>query len=206
VLHNAGESFGRFLNKHRGRRRDRWGARPLTFARARTRFPGSRPRCRIEWTRPRSSHYFPADAPCRPPEPAPFWEIVDPPSTLAGPCDATFDTCDAEDRLRRRLLLLPTLCRFLLRRCFLSLLRHCCPPKYRCSAVANRSALHPDYYSRKKITVTPLDFVRKRHFPRHHAMCAALASTTPYRKTFRSRSFARKFRYNTKVPIKYGFS
>jgi hypothetical protein len=33
------------------------------------------------------------------------------------------------------------------------------------SAVANRSALHPDYYSEKKITVTPLNFVCKRRRP-----------------------------------------
>jgi hypothetical protein len=40
--------------------------------------------------------------------------------------------------------------------------------RYRYSAVANRSALHPDYYSRKKITVTPLEFVRKRAVPPRH--------------------------------------
>ena len=52
-------------------------------------------------------------------------KIEDLPSTLAGPCDAISDTCDAEDRLRRRLLLL-------LRRllhCFrFFLLRHSYPP------------------------------------------------------------------------------
>ena len=33
--------------------------------------------------------------------------------------------------------------------------------RYRYSAVANRSALQPDYYSGRKITVTPLNFVCK---------------------------------------------
>jgi hypothetical protein len=33
--------------------------------------------------------------------------------------------------------------------------------RHRCSAVANRHALSSDYYSRKKITVTPLNFVCK---------------------------------------------
>src|SRR5262249_9552100 len=48
--------------------------------------------------------------------------------------------------------------------------RHCCPPslsgwRHRCSAVANRHALSSDYYSRKKITVTPLNFVCKCRTP-----------------------------------------
>jgi hypothetical protein len=105
-----------------------------------------------------------ADALRHPPEPARLGRYCSP-STSAGPCDAILDTSGAEDRLRRRLLLLPTL-RFLRFRFRFSLLRHCCPPslsgwRHRCSAVANRRALPPDYYSRKKITVTPLNFVCK---------------------------------------------
>ena len=38
--------------------------------------------------------------------------------------------------------------------------------RHRCSAVANRAALTIDYYSRKKITVTRLNFVCKRRAPR----------------------------------------
>jgi hypothetical protein len=38
--------------------------------------------------------------------------------------------------------------------------------RHRYSAVANRSALSSDYYSRRKITVTPLNFVCKRRVPR----------------------------------------
>jgi hypothetical protein len=34
--------------------------------------------------------------------------------------------------------------------------------RYQYSAVANRSALHSDYYKRKKITVTPLNFAFRR--------------------------------------------
>src|SRR5580658_7443782 len=73
-------------------------------------------------SRRRPLSYTRADAP---------GQIIDPTATPAGPCNATFGSCDAEDRQQRHLLLLPTLCllRCLLRRCFrLSLLRHCCPP------------------------------------------------------------------------------
>ena len=80
--------------------------------------------------------------------------------------DATSKTIATMLRLLR---FLPArgLLRRLLRRCFrLSLLRHCCPPslsgwRHRCSAVANRRALPSDYYSRRKIIVTPLNFVCK---------------------------------------------
>ena len=97
----------------------------------------------------------------------PSREIIDPPSTSAGPCDAVFHLNRRRRPTRRRLFLLPTLRRFLRLSFRFSSLRHCCPPslsgwRYRCSAVANRSALQPDYYSRKKITVTPLNFVCRR--------------------------------------------
>jgi hypothetical protein len=48
---------------------------------------------------------------------------------------------------------------------------------WRCksSAVANRSALQPDYYSRKKIIVTPLDFVCRRLLLRLDATVARRA-------------------------------
>ena len=90
-------------------------------------------------------------------------------ATTTGPCDAIFASSQVEDRYQHRLLLLPAFCLFrrLLRRCLcFSLLRHCCPPslsgwRYRCSAVANRRTLLSDYYSRKKITVTPLNIVCK---------------------------------------------
>jgi hypothetical protein len=48
--------------------------------------------------------------------------------------------------------------------------------RHRCSAVANRAALTIDYYSRKKITVTPLNFVCKPRAPRarrRRRRCAA---------------------------------
>jgi len=51
--------------------------------------------------------------------------------------------------------------------------------RYRYSAVANRSALHPDYYSGKKITVTPPDFARNRRVPRRRLTCAAFSRATP---------------------------
>jgi hypothetical protein len=47
-----------------------------------------------------SSHLRPADAPCRSPVPARLRQIVDPPSTPAGPCDAISDQKEAEDRFR----------------------------------------------------------------------------------------------------------
>ena len=95
------------------------------------------------------------------------WWIIDPTATTAGPCDAIFGSCDAEDRRQRRLLLLPTLRLFrcLLRHCFRpSLLRHCCPPslsgwRHRYSAAANRPALASAYTSAEKKTAFPLNFV-----------------------------------------------
>src|ERR1700689_1267708 len=89
------------------------------------------------------------------------------------------------------LLLLPAFCLFrrLLRRCLcFSLLRHCCPPslsgwRYRCSAVANRRTLLPDYYSRKKITVTPLNIVCKCRVPLLRTSRSTALSKYP-RKTF----------------------
>ncbi len=51
--------------------------------------------------------------------------------------------------------------------------------RHRCSAVANRAALTIDYYSRKKITVTRLNFVCKPRAPRarrRRCRCAARAT------------------------------
>jgi len=103
-------------------------------------------------------------------------EIIATLPTSAGPCDLASDFRETEDQRRHQLLLLPgRLLRRFLRLSFrFSLLRHCCPPslsgwRYRCSAVANRSALHSDYYSEKKITVTPLNFVCKPRAPLLHA-------------------------------------
>jgi len=81
--------------------------------------------------------------------------------TLTVPCDVTFNV-KAEDGTRRDLLLLPPLRRLLRYLLRFSLLRHCCPPSHdmwRCrnSAVANRRALHPDYTSTTKKTLTPLN-------------------------------------------------
>ena len=99
-------------------------------------------------------------------------QIIDPTATPAGPCNATFGSCDTEDRQQRHLLLLPALCllRRLLRRCFrLSLLRHCCPPslsgwRHRYSAVANRLALPSAYTSTEKKTAFPPNFVYRLPF------------------------------------------
>jgi hypothetical protein len=121
--------------------------------------------------------------------------------------------CDVEDRLRRRLLLLPALCLFrrLLCRCLrLSLLRHCCPPslsgwRHRCSAVANRSALPSDYYSGKKITVTPLNFVCKCRAPPLRRRRGSIAVRRSRGKDFSARDFGRLFVRGAEAPMSYGF-
>jgi hypothetical protein len=59
-----------------------------------------------------------------------------------------------------------------------------------CSAVANRRALTSDYYSRKKLTVTSIAFVRNcRREPPQPTRIAA-AGDPPRSKTFRSPNFA----------------
>jgi len=156
-------------------------------------------------SRRRPPSFTRADASCR---------IIDPTATPAGPCDAIFGSCDAEDRQERRLLLLlPTLCllRCLLRRCFrLSLLRHCCPPslsgwRHRYSAVANRPALAPAYTSAREKTAFPLNFVYRQQFAPSCGAGGANDITTPFQKFSWRRSLLRKITYSTKVPIKCGF-
>jgi hypothetical protein len=111
---------------------------------------------------------------------------------------------------RRRLLLLPTLRRFLRLSFRFSLLRHCCPPslsgwRYRYSAVANRSALHPDYYTEKKITVTPLNFLCRRRRPRRSATRDNAIAAMPCAKIFDPQDFAINFSGIVKIPMTYGF-
>jgi hypothetical protein len=121
--------------------------------------------------------------------------------------------CDVEDRPRRRLLLLPALCLFrrLLCRCLrLSLLRHCCPPslsgwRHRCSAVANRSALPSDYYSGKKITVTPLNFVCKCRAPPLRRRRDLIAERRSRGKDLSALDFGRLFVRGAEAPMSYGF-
>jgi hypothetical protein len=141
------------------------------------------------------------------------WQIINPTATPAGPCNATFGSCDAEDLQRRELLLLSALrlLRCLLRRCFrLSLLRHCCPPslsgwRHRYSAVANRRALAFAYTTKTEKTSFPLNFVyRFRFAPPRRARCA-IDTKTPFRKLSRRRNLLRKIRHGAKVPMKCGF-
>jgi hypothetical protein len=143
------------------------------------------------------------------------WAIIEAPSTSAGPCDAIFDSCDAEDRSRRRLLLLlpaSGLLRRLLRRCLrLSLLRHCCPPslsgwRHRCSAVANRHALLSDYYSRKKITVTPINFVCRGRAPPPRRKRRAISRKLARGQIFFATQARQKNARDGEVPMKCGFS
>jgi hypothetical protein len=78
--------------------------------------------------------------------------------------------------------------------------------RYRCSAVANRSALSSDYYSRKKITVTPLNFVCKRRFLRAHRARIAPDDTTPRQKKIPPYDFAQKNPDYAEVPMKLELS
>jgi hypothetical protein len=55
--------------------------------------------------------------------------------------------------------------------------------RHRCSAVANRAALTIDYYSRKKITVTPLNFVCKPRAPRARRCRGGSADRATLRRT-----------------------
>jgi hypothetical protein len=155
-------------------------------------------------SRRRPLSYTRADAP---------GQIIDPTATPAGPCNATFGSCDTEDRQQRHLLLLPALCllRRLLRRCFrLSLLRHCCPPslsgwRHRYSAVANRLALASAYTSRAKKTSFPLNFVyRFRSTPCRRAD-GTIDTETPFQKLSRWRDFLPKIGRGAKVPMECGF-
>jgi hypothetical protein len=70
--------------------------------------------------------------------------------------------------------------------------------RHRCSAVANRRALHPDYYKRKKITVTPPNYVRNRRASPPPVMYAASAVETLRGKIFRARDAAQKIAVSQK--------
>jgi hypothetical protein len=141
------------------------------------------------------------------------WQIIDPTATAAGPCNATFGSCDAENRQQRHLLLLPALCllRRLLRRCFrLSLLRHCCPPslsgwRHRYSAVANRLALPSAYTSRAKKTSFALNFVYRFRLTPCRRADGAIDTETPFKKLSRWRDFPPKIGRGAKVPMECGF-
>ncbi|MFZ0607662.1 MAG: hypothetical protein WAM75_08305, partial [Xanthobacteraceae bacterium] len=74
--------------------------------------------------------------------------------------------------------------------------------RYRCSAVANRSALHPDYYTGKKITVTPLNFVYRRRRPRRRARRAMQVGSVERGNTFTAASAADNFTRAAEMPIK----
>jgi hypothetical protein len=141
------------------------------------------------------------------------WQIIDPTATIAGPCNAIFGSCDAEDRQRHQLLLLSALrlLRCLLRRCFrLSLLRHCCPPslsgwRHRYSAVANRRALALAYTTETKKTSFPLNFVYRFRFALPRRARCAIDTETPFRKLSQQRNLLQKIRHSAKVPMKCGF-
>jgi hypothetical protein len=67
---------------------------------------------------------------------------------------------------------------------------------WRCksSAVANRSALQPDYYSRKKLIETPLHFVHGCSACHHRAHSPTTARATPRQNIFTARDLPREFR------------
>jgi hypothetical protein len=77
--------------------------------------------------------------------------------------------------------------------------------RHRCSAVANRSALQSDYYSRKKITVTPHNFVRKCPAPSFRVTRAVLADKTLRGKNFRPYDRASTIDDDIEVPMDSGF-
>ena len=201
----------KILPKHRGRRRDRLkGKYADCFGPSEIRFPVSLLRFRINLTRLRSLRLHPRRRPL--------------PSTGTGPPrsdrrsvlgvghhvvrDLRLD--EVEDRLQRQLLLLPTLCRFLRLSFRFSLLRHCCPPSFEWMAiliVQSRIDSHSSrLLHRKKITVTPLNFVYRRRRP---TLCARHFVQTSGRqrgKLFYSRGFSNNFPYGAEMPMECGFS
>jgi len=71
--------------------------------------------------------------------------------------------------------------------------------------IANRSALASDYYSRKKITVSPLDFVRKsRRWPPRSARDAMFGAMLQ-QKSFLARDCTQKMSRDAVMPMKCGF-
>jgi hypothetical protein len=77
--------------------------------------------------------------------------------------------------------------------------------RHRCSAVANRRALPSDYYSRKKITVTSLDFVWSDLLPPPQRAHAAIAGAPPRRRSFRRHARAAQTDAIAEVPMILGF-
>jgi hypothetical protein len=75
----------------------------------------------------------------------------------------------------------------------------------RFSAVANRSALHSDYYTGKKITVTPLNFVCKCRRPRFDPTRDKLVEPTQRERIFRLRFPTTKNPHIAKTPMNCGF-
>jgi hypothetical protein len=77
--------------------------------------------------------------------------------------------------------------------------------RYRCSAVANRSALPPDYYSEKKITVTHLNFVRNRRLRLAHRARNTIADAARAKILFIAARTREKIRRFAEVPMLHGF-
>ena len=77
--------------------------------------------------------------------------------------------------------------------------------RHRYSAVANRSALPSDYYSEKKITVTPLNFVCKCRAPLA-ARCASRSSAERRcERLLRRRGCTAKISDRAEVPMECAF-
>jgi hypothetical protein len=75
----------------------------------------------------------------------------------------------------------------------------------RCSAVANRRTLTPDYYSRKKLTVTSIAFVRNWRVRPPRATPIATAARTIEQIDFRWRGLVQQNPYGAQMPMEYGF-
>jgi hypothetical protein len=71
------------------------------------------------------------------------------------------------------------------------------------AVVQSRIDLHypSDYYSGKKITVTPLNFVCKSRAPPLQRMRVTIARQNAAPKNFRQRDCAQKFRHGAEVPM-----
>ena len=162
------------------------------------RFPVSRPRRRSLSVRPRSLHLRPADAPCRAPEPARLGRSsirprLWPARVTRSPTHAMPKTDRVEDYFFFRRFVFFFATAFFL---FFAIAALLAMSGWRCksSAVANRSALQPDYYSRKKLIETPLHFVHGCRACHHCAHSPTTARATPRQKIFTARDLPREFR------------
>jgi hypothetical protein len=155
--------------------------------------------------RPRSLHLRPADAPCRAPEPARLGRSsirprLWPARVTRSPTHAMPKTDCVEDYFFFRRFVFFFAAAFFLFFAIAALLAMS-GWRSKSSAVANRSALQPDYYSRKKLIETPLHFVCSRLLFRLDTTAAAGTPEITREKISAARGLSRKSADGTESPM-----